>query len=535
MSAFESLAAPLSEQARAIPRNPRMPIQRISDRIERLPLLPALLAEVIAFDLFRLPEALNFDAFAFGDSGGNFTAQYLMARGLRPTIDFGYQYGLLGLLVGRVWFAVAGFTPYAYVAANFALGLLIAWALARTAHALNVGAAGKLLIIAALGHAMLPSYPNFAHVLEATLLTWAIAEQARGARGNALALAAIASLAKPSMAYLYGAILIVMSAAGLDQDRFGAGKLSWPRMVSRGAIVWAAGAVLLAAVYGLRPMVNTALPLQGLQAYRALHFGFFTGEGRFFWHPPGVRIGYYLGTVAGFWIIATAYLLGYGAGAVPAMMRRSEVGWSWAAEIAVTCAVMQVAFVTLFFGGPFSYFYYPYLLVIGAAAVADRSRFARAAAMVLCISAILGYRSIIAGAERTWLTYTRSAETASLWAPPEERVEWTRALDFPKTRRLTLLAAWGDADLMFPQFAPPVSLYLVPGLSEESEVRRKAAQLSRASLVVVPEMPVWGGAPPFPQIQQALDSFSVLYSGHFFRVLATRDSVAGPTLAPRAH
>src|SRR6202043_881867 len=57
--------------------------------------------ELIALMIARLPETMNFEAFAFGDRGANLTLQYLVAHGYRPAIDFGYHYGLLPILVGH--------------------------------------------------------------------------------------------------------------------------------------------------------------------------------------------------------------------------------------------------------------------------------------------------------------------------------------------------------------------------------------------------------------------------------------------------
>ena len=69
------------------------------------------MAESLALALFQLPLNLLFDAFASMDQGANLTVQGLLDRGLTPTVDFGYQYGLIPLLAGRAWFALLGRTP----------------------------------------------------------------------------------------------------------------------------------------------------------------------------------------------------------------------------------------------------------------------------------------------------------------------------------------------------------------------------------------------------------------------------------------
>ena len=176
--------------------------------------------ETLAINLARLPESMRFDRFAFCDQGANLTLQYLIARGLRPALDFGYHYGLLPALVGRIWFAFFGSTPWAYQIAMVVADLLCVWAIAKILCQLKVGAVGLLLVIITLGYALQASYINFAHAIEAVLLTHALAEQTRGSRANALALVSAAVFAKASMGYVYGLLLIVLIARDLSRGGF---------------------------------------------------------------------------------------------------------------------------------------------------------------------------------------------------------------------------------------------------------------------------------------------------------------------------
>src|SRR5271169_1107444 len=92
------------------------------------PLLLFLLfaIEIVAIDFLRLPEIMAFDSYAFCDNGANLTLQYLASHGLIPTIDFGYHYGLLPILLGKIWFSIAGRTPFAYQALMVVCDLVIA-------------------------------------------------------------------------------------------------------------------------------------------------------------------------------------------------------------------------------------------------------------------------------------------------------------------------------------------------------------------------------------------------------------------------
>src|SRR5215469_5895317 len=128
---------------------------------KRLWLFALFGTEVALVAAVRVPGALTFREFAFQDSGTNFTLQQLVARGLRPGIDFGYAYGLLPLTAGRLWFAAFGATPRAYMAAMFVAGLGIAWGVADIAAALNFGIRAIIFLVIALPHGVQIGYPNF--------------------------------------------------------------------------------------------------------------------------------------------------------------------------------------------------------------------------------------------------------------------------------------------------------------------------------------------------------------------------------------
>jgi hypothetical protein len=79
---------------------------------DRLPISKGLLFAILiaeAFSLFviRLAGTLQFDNFAFFDTGSNLTVQYLISRGYRPTFDFIYPYGLLPIHTGCCLYCLA--------------------------------------------------------------------------------------------------------------------------------------------------------------------------------------------------------------------------------------------------------------------------------------------------------------------------------------------------------------------------------------------------------------------------------------------
>jgi len=81
--------------------------------------------------------------------------------------------------------------------------------------------------------------------------------------------------------------------------------------------------------------------------------------------------------------------------------------------------------------------------------------------------------------------------------------------------RAALLARTGCAELLFPEFAKPVSLYLDPGIPTDEEVMRKAAQLRQASAVVVVGHSLLATWPPF---DAALAGRTPAFHGKFFDI-----------------
>src|SRR5208282_4489134 len=187
------------------PRSARPPLSL------RAPQLFVIFAvEAVAIEIAKLPIDMGFSRFAFFDYGANLTLQYLISAGYRPAIDFGYSYGLLAALIGKAWFGCLGLTPAAYQWAMLTGALLFAWALARIFAQRKIGAAGLALLIVSFAFAYQSSYPSLTHCIEAVILAHALAAQVRGSYRGALALATVAVLDKPSMGYVYGALLLLL-------------------------------------------------------------------------------------------------------------------------------------------------------------------------------------------------------------------------------------------------------------------------------------------------------------------------------------
>jgi hypothetical protein len=488
--------------------------------------------ETLAYALIRLPTDLGFDANAFGDRGDFLSISYLVAHGSRPAIDFGYHWGLVPIMLAQVWFAIFGATPRANEAIMVVCALLVAVGIARMAAALRLGTLGIVLLVVALPFA----FPTFTltYALEAALLSNALAEQAAQRRSTALALATASCFVNPSMAYLYGFVLLLgLLWESRRPDSARGASADWPHVlrtkivhtVTPAAITGVVLILILSAVYGPLALAKTILPLAGMAAHRNQASGFFYGVGRDFWYQPHLGLPFYLFTIVGFWIAATLWLIvaGLRAGRELLLMPRARGILRAADEFVLTCAILHVTFVTVFFGSAVSWRYYCYVLVMGIAATSIRDLLSARIAVLLAVMALLGHVSHFAQIANEWRTTAPSPATAGMWASPAEVREWQQAQRAIGGDRALLLTAMGCGPLLSAQFEPPFANHFTPGELMPDQLPRLMRQIDGAQRIVVVissgfgNMLVW-----WPDIQHALDAHELLWKGKSFAVYGVR-------------
>jgi hypothetical protein len=505
----------------------------LTDRVESshrastagwIPLAIGLSAVVLLWDLLELPQLLDFRGFAFNDQGTNLTIRYLVSHGYRPIIDFGYPYGLLAILANMAWFRALPLTPLGYQAASITCQLGVACAIARTARALALRPIQLAFLFVAIGRAVIPTYWNLAHGLEAVLICFALAEQARGSRANALALTTAAVFAKPALGYIYSALLLTLMALYLYRRRTFA-PAAWLKQIKPAAIVGISLIAILAIVFGVDVLRLSAFPTSGMASYRARDFGFFTGTGSIFWHPAGANWHYYAGTVIGMWAVATAYLIW---GAFPAARRLWEnLGTTSDSiemrrdETVFSCALLHLAFIFLLFGNPLAWNSYSYLLIAGAAAVPIDFRFHRYAFCALIVIAAGTYYSLIVGSISLWRIMNRSPATANLFSTPQLQDEWSRVLTLSKGRRVAAFHYAGAVELMYPEFKPLIGTFFCEGLTTPVEIQREVERIESADVVVLPASTssvFCNSYPQTPETDRALAPFKQIEQGEYFTV-----------------
>jgi hypothetical protein len=486
--------------------------------------------EILAIDFLRLPETMSFDSYAFCDNGANLTLQYLVSHGLKPTTDFGYHYGLLPILVGRVWFGIAGLTPFAYQALIVACDVAIVSAIVRIAANLEFNVTSLTLTAITLGFAVRASYPSLAQGLEAVLLSCALAEQTAGKHRRALVLASVAVFAKPSMGYAYSLLIIVFACRNLGAERLISRTL---HVIGLALATSTAIAIVLAWFYGLTALINTILPLEGATAYRVLHYGFFNDAGRQFWNPHGVSWLIYLVDVSGFWIAGTLFLICSGVVAILSLASDASAAEleSRRNEAIATCALLHLAFIVLFFGNQWSWIYYAYFLTVGVAVAAGASAVQRRLAFGLCLMGIMAWTDVFFWEWRWWQTRHRYDVTAGLWASEDEREQWQTVLNIVHSQHAVILDTKGAAELLLPGFQMPVGLYLDNGLMLPADIQRKVQQISGAQMVVVPVDGIEScrGIPAAPEFETAIASFERRLDGEFFDVYQHSNLTSSPT------
>ena len=483
-------------------------------------LAAAFTLEWLALSAFQTPNE-RFTRFAYCDSGADFTIQSMINQGLKPTLDFGYIYGLVPLAINRAWQGMFGANPGSFRALLLLFNVIMAVGLARLATTLRVKWPGILLLAVAMPDMLQASTIVLVHALEPALLINALAFQAKGRRDIALALATTCLFVKPAMAFVYGFTLLVLML--LDTTHGSEEQVPFQKRLRSLLPAMATGsllALLMAALYGVVPLFNTLVPGAGLEVYRQNGYGFFRGAGRDFWWIPGGGLRDYLRYEVGAWIACTITLIGAGIAAVVQLARRKSTP---IIEIVFTTAFLHVIFVTLAFGNRVSWVYYYPILIVGLMALSVWGRWTWV--MVLCLAALIvvGIKVKFETSARSWKEYRATVETFGLWATPSEREEWIKVEELcrGKTRASLLANVEGLAILNPSIFMPPTTSYLVPGHPLPAEIRRKANQIAAARMVVRVRSkgdPLRGGYERWPEIAEALKNFETIWEGELFEV-----------------
>lgn len=484
----------------------------------------ALLAAVICGG--AVPTTWYFPNHAFGDQGWAITVDRLLADGLVPTRDFAYTYGLLPLSIHRLLYAAVGHSPF--VVSGLLIGFMAAAAVGvwRIAEAVKPGAVGRLLILLTLPLVVIPSLlPSPVHAMESAILIHALAEQARGRLGRALLLATVGVLVKPALGYVFGFILLAQCLLTPTADGSGRWRRLVPAAVAGGGIL-----ALMAAEYGVEPVLKTQLPGEAQKEYRDLDCGFFFGVGRTFAVPrEGTDLWlYYSRTPAGVWLLSSVALV---LAAIPAAFRlRTDP----AARLVATVAAWHVLFVCYGFSSEGSWIYYPYLPFVGGAVAVGRLPVWLGRPVGWPLAALVGGAVAVpavltavfwvgTGARASWTNFERSPVTAGMNAPPALVPVWADVRAKAATGKVFVLCRMGCAPTLAPGVTGPRSWYLSRAIATPGEMDWTRDEIARSEWLLLPH---WcENLVTWPELADVVSDFQFdppYHHGDTFRLFARK-------------
>jgi hypothetical protein len=486
---------------------------KYGDSFRRL-FIAILIIELAGACFLKWPLLYNFDRFAFWDWGAYLNAHYLTQQGKSPVTDFGWQYGLLPLLLQELWFHLLAAGPASFLILSFPCALVSAFAMGRFAN-LESKVPGHALVLASLPFVV--GFGDLPHYLEPALLSVGLLLQAQGKREQSLAFATAACFTKPSMPYLYGLLLLIFIVIDLKRQ----GRLEVRSLVSALAPAACTGlalAVLIGTKFGWIPLVSNLLPLTGARNYRVLHYGW--GELAKLFYLPGLRLGYYVGTPVTFWLCATFYLTA-AAFVVGWRVLRKKMSSPLNYEIVLTCALLHLGFIGFFYGSPSSWANYAYIPVMGVAATDGWSRTSAKFVSGLCVLAAIGNYAVLGSSIGAWKTMERSPVTAGLYASPAESAEWSHVTSMVSDKNPVLFTWAGGAEVLFLWLPKPLGAFIEPGEATDREIQNKVQQLRSAKTIIIPDIPGigsplanWRGS----EFNTVLDNVTLVFRGNYFNV-----------------
>jgi hypothetical protein len=485
--------------------------------------------------VFSLPSELSFHNFAFMDLGGFQHVDRLIGEGLRPGVDFGYTYGLLPLLIQHGVFAIFGTShwPTLGMLVLYLIAMLIFWTLLTREIGQSWVNFGILLGLSEMMIFFAPWPPTLAHMLMKISIAFSLYLIMRQRFSLALSIAALGALAVPSIPIvLTGIIALIIAWEWWRKPGRSVRRLAIQFVPAATAYVCCV--LLMIPFFGWRSVSQSLLPVGGAKLYRAMNFGIF-GQGKYFLHPPGASLGYYLFTPAGMWILCSGLLVVFGCLAALKIARTSTV--TGTSLLVVVCCALHLIFVFAAYGNAFSYELFSFFLtagiVAGISSLADR-RLKIAASSFLLVFGLLSQFGELKEALQMWRSESRSPATAFLYAPNDFQPEWKGVLSAVQNRRVFLISYGMGVDVYYPEIGTPQSWLLLPGLPLPREDSYVLQQIQAADVVVEETEVTTRYIDNNKEWQTALGEFPVRVSGKYFRVW-TKDRAVSSELLQTAY
>jgi hypothetical protein len=484
--------------------------------------------------VFWLPSELSFRNFAFWDLGSFQHLDRLIGQGLRPGVDFGYTYGLLPVLIQHLFFAAFGSSHWTTLGmlVLYLLSMLTFWTLLTREIGQSWANFGILLGLADMMIFFVPWPPTLAHIMMKVFIAFSFYFILKQRLSLALSFAALGALSVPSLAIALGGLITLIIA------------WEWWRSPGRtlrglvtqfapAAALYAGCVLLLTTFFGWRSVWPSLLPTGGARHYRAMKFGIF-GQGRYFLHPPGAHLGYYLLTPAGIWICCSGLLVVLGCLAALKIAKTSSL--TGRSLLIVVCCAFHLIFVFVAYGNYLSYELFSFVLtagiLLGVSSWTNRNLRIAVSNLVL-VFGMLSQFSGIKEEMQTWRTESTSPDTAFLYAPNDLQPEWKSVLSVAKNRRVFLLSYGNGVDSYYPGIGTPQSWFLLPALPLPPEDSYVLQQIRAADVVIEETEVATQYIDHNKEWQAALADFPVKVSGRYFRIWI-KDPAVGSELLKTA-
>lgn len=471
--------------------------------------------------ILLLPMVLDFRNFAFRDLGSFQHIDGLIAQGLRPGLDFGFYYGLLGVLLQHLYFAIfgAGHWPTLGLLAIYMLSMLVFWNLLCRELGQSPTNFGILAGLCSLMIWIVPWPPGAAHVLMELSMAYSLYFALMHRYALALLAAAMGALAIPSLPIVLAGLLALAIAWEWWQTpgRTVRGLL---RQYTPAAVAYTGVVVCMAGFFGWRSVLPSLGPWGGAASYRAVNYGFLA-RGRALWYPPHSHLGHYVYTSAGIWLFCSALLVIFGCAAAVQIARTRTMAPR--PLFVLICCAVHLVFVFVAFGNPESISYYSLVLCAGVVAgisdLTNRRMKIALSSLLLCFGLLSEHDEIREGLN-LWKNGSISAATDYLYAPNDFLPEWQSVLSLAGKRRVFVLAYGTGVDLYYPQIGTAQSWELLSGVLKPREYSLLLEKI-RAADVVVEKLPE-GPALYDKGLRDALGVFPLKVWGRHFQIL-TKD------------
>lgn len=440
------------------------------------------------FGLFFLswPTVLSFDLWVFKDRGSFLNLENLLVQRLRLGVDTYYSYGLLPVWIQHLLFRAfgAGYGPLLGCTVVTIALMALFWALLLR-HL--PGERIWVIAIVAMSPIVIWVNPNFPYSLVQLSMLFALWLVLENRLAAALLVSMVGSLSVPSLTLVLSFFIFLLIVANwwAESDRKFA-KLA--RQVAPGIVTYVVGALILASVFGVHSFVASALPLLGMQFYKAVHYGTLAALIEFL-HPAGQNVKYlilyYAGTPVTWWTLATLLLFYFGVRAAKTVWTEKKIQPKNA--VVLICATLQAIFAFHGYGVPGQEIVYsPWLLaavLVGASQLPNES-FRKCVVLLLAAVGLLG---TAAQARRTlvdWKTSVRNRDTVNLYAHADWASDWSRILQLSKEHKLFLFSYGTGVHHYFPSVESPNVWFVRTGQMFPSDKQRVLSQLQNAEIVV---------------------------------------------------